>query len=114
MAKKPRAQDPADAALSAIEEALSLGASDNQANRPRLPEADDRFVVSPDARSAAPRPATDRPAPTPRRAAANDDRASVGQMLQALQRRPSATPYIAALGAGLVWLLVGFILLRTL
>ena len=38
------------------------------------------------------------------RPAANDDRPSVGQILQALQARPSSTPFVLATLASLVWL----------
>ena len=38
------------------------------------------------------------------RSAANDDRPSVGQILQALQERPSATPYVLATLVSLAWL----------
>ena len=46
MAKKSRMQDPADAALSAIEEALNLGAPGSERNegeRAQLPNVDDGF-----------------------------------------------------------------------
>jgi len=39
---------------------------------------------------------------TPRRAA-NDDRANIGQILQALRRRPARTPYLIATLAAIVW-----------
>eukprot|EP01036_Dinobryon_divergens_P056614 gene56614-75600_t len=53
MAKKPRAQDPADAALSAIEEALSLGASDNDGDKSPAATFDETFDVKPEARPSA-------------------------------------------------------------
>src|SRR6185312_15801156 len=39
----------------------------------------------------------------PRRTAANDDRATVGQLLQNLQQRPSRTPYAIASLVALAW-----------
>jgi len=46
MAKNPRVQDPADAALSAIEEALSLGApASGNGARDKLPDVDDGFSL---------------------------------------------------------------------
>ena len=37
------------------------------------------------------------------RRAANDDRASLGQMLQAMHRRPARLPYVVASVAAFIW-----------
>src|SRR5205085_3903747 len=39
--------------------------------------------------------------------AANDDRQSVGQILQSMQRRPSRAPYFAALLLSIAWVALG-------
>ena len=105
MANNPqKTQDPTEAALTAIQEALNI------------------------------RPAAPSPAPTPSesapglestrdlfhseegsdtiglRAPANDDREQVGLILQALRRRPSRTPSIAAGLAAVVWAAAGLAL----
>src|SRR5205807_2304605 len=41
--------------------------------------------------------------------AANDDRQSVGQVLQSMQRRPSRAPYMAAFFLSAVWVLLGIV-----
>src|SRR4051794_27338950 len=38
---------------------------------------------------------------------ANDDREQVGEMLQALQRRPTRAPYLVAGAAALIWAVIG-------
>ncbi len=104
MANIPKkSTDPTEDALHAIEEALSAGQPDRRA----VP------LVGPNADIA-----QDGPAPadlfnepqtgdwdsgqTPR-IAANDDRASVGQMLQAMRHRPTRTSYIIAGVAAFLW-----------
>ena len=126
MANKSKMQDPADAALSAIEEALNLSTAASQTpdkEPAQLPKADEgfNFEVEPEPQeppAAAPRaedkPAADRPLAREPRSPANDDRASVGQLLQALQRRPSRTPYWTALALSVVWLAGGALLLSIL
>src|SRR5712692_8890339 len=114
MANTPKKmQDPTEAALSAIQDALNLregepappaGAS---AARPLEPEparenrrrraAVDQDLFFDSAPLAAEQPGVEEP-----RRAANDDRQSVGQMLQALQR-PSMNPYLGATLFSLVW-----------
>ncbi|MFM2443739.1 MAG: hypothetical protein RJB09_925, partial [Pseudomonadota bacterium] len=138
MATQPKAQDPTAAALSAIEEALNLAQvaepappkAEAPVSRPATPtpnpklsarpprrqrddsedQATDGMAVdpktpdtkTPDARSA---DAKNAAAPS----AANDDRRSVGQILQAMQVRSTPTPMkLAALASG-IWIgLVGF------
>src|SRR2546423_14943406 len=107
MANKSKAQDPANAALSAIEEALNLeiSAPDRAETgaRPSLPSVDDGFTLEPPlARSAEDDPPEEEEEARPgssfgsRRAPANDDRESVGQLLYALQHKPPRTPYMVA------------------
>ncbi|MEN9709086.1 MAG: hypothetical protein RIQ68_1494, partial [Pseudomonadota bacterium] len=136
MATQPKAQDPTAAALSAIEEALNLAQSaeparqepvleaSKQNSAPRVNEPADaerlaRRAPRDDARTkdksqepAAAASATAAPAasaPLPSTPAANDDRRSVGQLLQAFNTRPSSTPTTFATVASAGWLaLVGF------
>src|SRR3954470_20930636 len=121
MAKNTRIQDPADAALSAIEEALNLGAAVSSdkpsAARERLPDAEDGFgrdngrddADHREAGQAQARSQPERPSVLgSRRAPANDDRESVGQLLYALQRRPSTASYWIASISALVWVVAGF------
>src|SRR5215207_2924343 len=119
MAKKSRVQDPADAALSAIEEALSLGSSNGEPGqaRDKLPDVEDGFDFDEEPPSHQPqaRPAAERPAVvTSRRTPANDDRESVGQLLYALQRRPPRTPYWIATFLAIAWVGAGVFALQAL
>src|SRR5262249_16940007 len=60
-------------------------------------------------------PASRAPAPTPAdleevkpvQRAANDDRQSVGAILQSMQRRPSRAPYTAAFFLSVAWVVLG-------
>src|SRR5712692_4047674 len=111
MANTPKKmQDPTEAALSAIQDALNLRETEpapaagrtaapplepepprENRRRQRAPAVDeDLFFESP------PIPANEPGIEGPQapRRAANDDRRSVGQILQALQRRPSLGPYV--------------------
>jgi len=87
-------KDPTEVAMSAIQDALEMRGADArpplsaQRDTSRLPADDDLFL---DPAAAAPA-REERPV----RVAANDDRASIGQVLQALQRRPTRTPYVIA------------------
>ncbi|MFD0463748.1 hypothetical protein ACFQY9_19810 [Microvirga aerilata] len=118
--EKKKMKDPAEAALSAVEQALNLdetfvihtpGRSDDKSSsEPRLPDIDDHdftrgpFGLGSDSLSAQ---ADDHDprlndisrsgfvAPD-RNAVANDDRQNVGVMLQALQFRPSRRAYVLA------------------
>jgi hypothetical protein len=122
MANSPKKiQDPTEAALSAIQEALSIRTSD-----PPAAPAEDRAASAPEsdppqpelrARPAAPPVsaiaplAEDRIASAtaaveeqpPVRRAANDDRQSIGQILQSLQHRPPRTSYLVATLFALAW-----------
>src|SRR5919107_4669608 len=116
-------QDPTEAALSAVEQALSTEfpargeeAAEDTPSGPRLPEVSDnelgeasgpRAAPAPIAPPAARRPAEERAengvvAPD-RSAVANDDRRDVGALLQALQARASRTPYVLAALAAIAW-----------
>src|SRR6185312_12788628 len=102
MANNPqKTQDPTEAALSAIQEALNI--------RPAGP-ASPAAEAAPDAEPATPdlfqadAEATDA---VGLRAPANDDREQVGLILQALRRRPSRTPSIAAGLAAVAWAAAG-------
>src|SRR5262249_24957267 len=113
MANNPkRMQDPTEAALSAIQEALNVPDLDQPAPRgaPRCrppPRAGPRAKAGP--RAPYPpqvldgdffRPEAEPPArpdaPRERRWAANDDQQQIGQILQSIQRRPARTTYLVA------------------
>ena len=117
-------KDPTEAALSAIQEALeardeaappgnertaspgtdSADASPDVRRRPRNGTAtddEDLFLDQPA------RPRSDEP-PVAGRRAANDDRQSIGQILQAVQRRPSRMSYTVATLFTTAWLIAGF------
>src|SRR3974390_1224949 len=102
--QKPK--DVTEVALSAIEDALNIRPTD-------MPATTFPAAVS------------EQPAPTEAQVAdlfraeqasdalrqpANDDREQVGDMLQALQRRPTRAPYLAAAGAALIWGVIGLVL----
>jgi len=84
-----KSKDATEEALSAIQEALSLRQQD--ARPDASPAIADLFQDQ--------QPAEDN---APRRAA-NDDRASIGVILQALHRRPARLPFIVATAAAAVW-----------
>src|SRR5262245_29922255 len=122
MANTPKKmKDPTEAALSAIQDALSVR------DTPTEPQP----VISP------PSPRPEEPAPeqpwrTVRttsvkeemfddevrrtedqgslRRPANDDRESIGQILRSLQRRPARTSYVVATVFAVVWVLAGLML----
>ncbi len=114
--KNKKSQDPTEAALSAIEDALNIGkdvpevappavaernAEPERREMPRRPErqqepAEEVFAQrSRGTRERLPRPA------------ANDDRRSVGQILQALHRKPSGAAVITALLGSIIWIIGG-------
>ncbi|HLM40029.1 MAG TPA: hypothetical protein VK434_10610, partial [Microvirga sp.] len=126
--EKKKMKDPAEAALTAVEQALSLDdrlevpSPDRPDARapsegPKLPDIDDHDFtkgpfLGPDLSSTRPErrePRMDDGARSgfvaPDRASvANDDRQNVGVMLQALQVRPSRRAYFVATLASLLWL----------
>ena len=106
MANYPKkANDPTEAALSAIQDALNMRDSEETLEQPH---PDIRFdAQSFEAVQGEPHPQLpfeDELPPFPaavrredaRRRAANDDRETIGQVLQSLQRRATRTPYIVA------------------
>jgi hypothetical protein len=109
MANTPqKTKDATEEALSAIQEALSIRAPEPRAGTPygSAAEADANNPPASTASSdlfqqdaAAGWPAGDT---TPRRAA-NDDRAGIGQILQALRHRTARAPYVAAAIIGFIW-----------
>src|SRR5436305_779085 len=121
MANTPRKmKDPTEAALSAIQDALNLRDPPSTPQRSSETPADPNLTddhVDFGARSGR-QPAMDEdlfrdddqlslPGVEDRsRRAANDDRQSVGQILQALQQRPSRAPYVLAFLLSLVWAVV--------
>src|SRR5215475_14695699 len=115
MANTPtKIKDPTEAALSAIQDALS---------------ARDAAVAETQAPAAAPVDAAEEPPsewrtiksatldepgkaeePSLPRRAANDDRESIGQILRTLQRRPARTSYLTATVFTGLWVLAGLVL----
>ena len=140
MAPQNKVQDPTAAALSAIEEALNLipltdsddskegtGQSpaaresgrpaepQGQSERPavRLPGIKDRELFPrPPEPAAAAKPAAGHPV-APSSLPANDDRRTVGQILQAMQIRSSPLPTVLAAIASLVWVVLAAAYLYT-
>jgi hypothetical protein len=112
MANSPqKSKDATEEALSAIQEALSIRPSDPRATTSFGSAADSgRAPIPPAAgdlfndETQGPNWAADDDSP---RRAANDDRATIGQILQALRRRPARLPYIIASGAALTWAIGG-------
>ena len=106
--KSKKSQDPTEVALTAIQDALEMRPPDErpgmtaQRDTPR-PAGDDDLFLDPPGGAAAAR--EDRPARITSSAAANDDRANIGQILQSLQRRPARTPYVIAALFSAAWIL---------
>ncbi len=116
MANAPKTQDPTEAALSAIEEALQLGKEAETSEAKPADAVTTPEVVRPQRRpitAAPPEPESPRPEPTRRparpllRTAANDDRQSVGQILSRLHSRPSRSPMVIALLLAAAWIVGG-------
>src|SRR5271154_7111725 len=121
MANTPKkVKDPTEVALSAIQEALNIdgGSAGDTRGSARADAAPEMTSPSYDEPSFDPRPINDRQqafnpieeSRAPRRAA-NDDRETIGQILQAIQKgRPARNVYtLATLFAG-VWILGAIIL----
>jgi len=115
MANNPKMMDPTEAALSAIQEALNIKENplpldshlDDLDEPPPPPERGSR-------RSAPAVPVYDEPFdPEPydprmeshSLRAANDDQRSIGEVLQALQRRPAHTSYVVAAIFSVAWVI---------
>ena len=110
-------KDPTEAALSAIQEALNPGDREAASNSSPAGEAEDLGASAAAGRTGRRRWATSslrgrnrveaQSAPNGEPAAANDDRQSVGQMLQLLQRGPSRRAYLAAALFSVAWVAAG-------
>src|SRR5947207_8848238 len=118
MANNPKkVKDPTEVALSAIQEALNIGdasAADNNRGLVRNDAAPASSSVLPvfEQSSFDPRPGADRPTfetsdePRASRRAANDDRETIGQILQAIQKgRPARNAYTVATLFAAVWVI---------
>jgi hypothetical protein len=115
MANNPKKTiDPTEAALSAIQEALNIRDDEEPAAHPMDPVIEPRGGHDDERRVAAPPqpsfhdrfesdPIGTRDLGVQGRGAANDDRQSIGQILQALQRRPSRTSYFVAAIFSAAW-----------
>ena len=116
MANTPKKiKDPTEAALSAIQEALTArdAAVESEAASPPAAQATpaEEPVAEPPWRTMRPETPVEAPRlpeeelrppeePSLLRRAANDDRESIGQILRSLQRRPAHTSYITATVSG--------------
>src|SRR5262249_27741071 len=128
MANTPKKiTDPTEAALSAIQDALTARenapepepGSPPVAGEPRTPTPDplaephahdaDEFSW-PSVRADAPLGDEQAQEQSILRPPANDDRESIGAILRSLQRRPARTSYIAATGFSVLWLIAGLLL----
>src|SRR5262249_35099372 len=124
MANTPKKiKDPTEAALSAIQDALSV--RDEPAEAPTSPSP--AAAKHPDEPAAEPPWRTVRSAtpakddtfddearrlddPGASRRTANDDRESIGQILRSLQHRPARTSYLIATVFATVWVFAGLVL----
>jgi hypothetical protein len=116
MSTAKKSQDPTEAALSAIEEALQVSLGDSQSagttpptavvSRPSPPRAPAAATVADDLPDELERRPARRSVRPPRRAA-NDDRPSVGQIVASINSRPPATPYVAAGFLSAIWFVAG-------
>ena len=100
-----KTQDATQQALDAIDAALRVGDADRRQSPNReAPDSvqDDTSGLFKD-EPKSPEWASDTTPLHP----ANDDRAAIGHILQALRRKPSRTPYIVAATAAAVWIAGG-------
>ena len=109
-------KDPTEAALSAIQDALSARDAAAAAEPQALPAPPVTAAEDPpsDWRTIKSATLDGEPGPAeepslPRRAA-NDDRESIGQILRTLQRRPARTSYVTATVFAGLWVLAGLVL----
>ena len=118
MANTPKKiKDPTEAALSAIQDALSArDAAEAEAASPLPAQAVplEESTSEPSWR-AVPSATPDEEPRQPEeqsllRRAANDDRESIGQILRTLQRRPAHTSYVTATVFAGLWVLAGLVL----
>src|SRR5579872_6045897 len=120
MANTPKkVKDPTEVALSAIQEALNIDGPADSRNSARDEAAPELSVTPPsfDEPSFDTRPINDRPAFNAveethvTRRAANDDRETIGQLLQAIQKgRPARTARTLAILASVVWVVAAIFL----
>src|SRR6201982_1762666 len=114
MANTPKKiKDPTEAALSAIQDALSArdAAAEAQAGTPPTPTVSAAEELQwPGISSAPAADAHQSEEPVFSRRAANDDRESIGNILRALQRRPAGTSYVTATVFAGLWVLAGLVL----
>ncbi|HEX9168583.1 MAG TPA: apolipoprotein acyltransferase, partial [Roseiarcus sp.] len=123
MAKQNPATDPVSAAMSAIESALNLTDEDEAVSAESAPQlvpakattatqvlkpsplpAEASTLLRPGPSPAASAPDSEAKPAIPTTAPANDDRETVGAILQAMNARPaSRTPFILALIGSLLW-----------
>src|SRR5262249_28624961 len=114
MANTPKKiKDPTEAALSAIQDALSArdAAAEAQAGispTPAVSAAEDLQWSGISSAPAADEQQREEQAFS--RRAANDDRESIGNILRALQRRPAGTSYVTATVFAGLWVLAGLVL----
>ncbi len=108
-------QDPTEAALTAIQEALEVRDQEQPATQERPSSTangrsrngaagDDDLFLDPSPRNSV----RGDDVPVSGRRAANDDRQSIGHILQAVQRRPSRMSYTIATLFTVAWLATGF------
>src|SRR5262249_5666556 len=110
MANSPqKSKDATEEALSAIQEALNVRAPEagsGASPAPAAADSDAAAATPPAAGDLFPQEASPVGWPSgdtaPRRAA-NDDRAGIGQILQALRHRSGRTPYMAAAIGSFIW-----------
>src|SRR5262252_4163834 len=126
MANTPKKiKDPTEAALSAIQEALTARDAAVESEAASPPAAQATPAEEPVAELPWRTVRSETPVEAPRlpeeelrppeepsllRRAANDDRESIGQILRSLQRRPARTSYIIATVFAGVWMFAGLIL----
>ena len=97
-----KSPDPTEDALNAIKAAMTGGQAERRASPPPLSEAPPT-VPPADLLKAPSSPEAAERETLPLRHAANDDRAELGLMLQALHKRPTRTSYVLASIAALIW-----------
>jgi hypothetical protein len=121
MANNPKKLDPAESALNAIQAALGTPEKPTMSRPapaayepvpppvPPMPSMDQRRTVADKDLFEGVGPSAYDEQPAPRRAA-NDDRQSIGMILQTLQRHPPRTSYWVATAFAFAWVLGGLIL----
>ena len=101
-----KSSDSTNEALTAIREALGTSQADSLAVPPATPDSESDLPPSqqtPDMFGEPPQQDAWDSDGTLTHRAANDDRASLGQMLQAMHRRPARLPYVIASLATFIW-----------